>query len=519
VESQAVPAPGSRPHGTSGSSALARLERRLDGVVFGTVTRSWGAWRFGRARSLPELSHDFDVVEIAGAPDAPPALLADGLLHALRHGAFTSAAMLCGKLAPRLRELPGEAQQGARESVIETLILVGDREQASALARDHLASLRATAAGATLLELLDLGDATTWLPGGRANMLSLSKRIEAGLLDAETLASELAARPRAWLTTPELHLLFFNALSSSQPLRALAWLNRFLACHGLSALRLRHQDLVDNVLTTLEPARPELAGPGPLVSIAVAARNASKTLPYALGSLAAQTYQSIEILACDDASDDATLESLRELRQRHARVRVFRSARKQGSYNVRNALVARARGELVTFHDADDFALPSRIASQVARLQTTGAVACIGSFLRLTPAGKFVFFRDQRATRLGTVSLMLRKEAFEQVGPFRPVHVGADHELLGELRARFGARAISRLRLPLMFGLWSGSSATRGVGTEALADGYRSPVRRDYSELVYAKHAPFARATEGEREAKLRALGNYAEACDVVELT
>jgi hypothetical protein len=518
VESAAVPAPSLEPHRAGEFCQLSRLEQRLDGAVFRAATRCWGAWRFGRAQSLRELPHDFHLTEIVGARNAAPTLLAEGLSHALQQGAFTSAVTLCEKLAPRLRELSPGVQQRARESVLEALILVGDRERASELAREHRASLRATVAGATLLELLDLGDAATWLPGGRANMLSLSKRIEAGLLDVETLAAELAGRPRTWLTTPELHLLFFNALSNNQPLRALVWLNRFLACHGLAALRLGHQQPVENLLAALEPARHEVAKAGPLVSVIVAARNAAKTLPYALGSLCAQTYASIEILACDDASDDATLELLCELRQRDSRVRVFRSSHNQGSYNVRNALVARARGELVTFHDADDFALPSRIAIQVARLRATRAIASIACWLRLTPAGRFVFFRDQRATRLGLVSLMLRKETFDRVGPFRSAYVGADLELLADLRARFGAHAISRIRMPLTLGLWSPSSVTRSAGTEALADGYRSPVRRDYSELVYAKHAPFVRASEDERAAKLRALGNFVEARDVVEV-
>lgn len=512
-----MPLPRLNLHGARHSGELPRLERRLDGAVFRAASRGWGAWRFGRAHSMRELPADLHLADVLGDPSATPALLAEGLVHALQRGALTSAGTLCEKLAPRLGELSGVARQRALEGVLEALILVGDRERASALARSHLATLRATAAGGTLLELLDLGDAGTWLPGGRANMLSLSKRIDAGLLDAETLAAELAGRPRTWLTTPELNLLFFNALSDTQPLRALAWLNRFLACHRLAALRFR-PGAVENVLAMLEPARQEVAGPGPLVSVVVAARNAATTLPYALGSLCAQTYGSIEILACDDASDDATLERLRELRRRDSRVRVFRSLQRQGSYNVRNALVARARGELVTFHDADDLALPARIAIQVTRLRETGATACVACWLRLTPAGRFVFFRDQRATRLGLVSLMLRKQTFDRVGPFRSAYVGADLELLADLRARFGAHEISRIREPLTLGLWSASSVTRSAGTEALADGYRSPVRRDYSELVYAKHVRPARASEDDREAMLRALGNWAEPRGVVEL-
>jgi hypothetical protein len=77
---------------------------------------------------------------------------------------------------------------------------------------------------------------------------------------------------------------------------------------------------------------------------------------------------------------------------------------------------------------------------------------------------------------------------------------------------------LKRVRAPLLLGLWSQGSATRGLGTEALEDGYRSPLRRSYSELVFAQHAPgFPRRRDEELDELLREAGNYQSPSELVD--
>jgi glycosyltransferase involved in cell wall biosynthesis len=244
--------------------------------------------------------------------------------------------------------------------------------------------------------------------------------------------------------------------------------------------------------------------------VVVAAHDAARTVGYAVASLLAQSYENLELLVGDDASSDGTLEVLKARFSNEPRVRLFRSSQNQGAYNLRNALAARARGELLTFHDADDLALPNRIASQVEQLRDARVTACIGNFVRVRPQGSFVFFRDQKASRMCAVSLMLPRQTFAKLGPFRSARFGADHELFETLRARLGEHAIGRVRAPLLLGLAAPGSATRTAGGEALENGYRSPARRAYSELVFAQHQPDgARPTSQDVDARLRATGNY----------
>jgi hypothetical protein len=404
----------------------------------------------------------------------------------------------------------------------ETLLMLGERERARSIADAHAETWVRDARGVAVLELVGSPQAPEFLPDGRPSLLRLSRRLARGELTAEQLARQIGVRGRVWWRTPDLHLLFFSALIAGDSSRALRFMNRFLALHGLSACTsVGEPGSGSNVLGQLRFARRQTSGTtGPLVSVLIAARDAAHTIGYAIDSLLNQSYQSLEILVGDDASNDDTLKILKQRWPFEPRLRLFRSARKQGPYNVKNALAQQARGELLTFHDADDLALPDRIARQVKQLRQPGNVACIANFARIRPNGSFVFFKDQRTVRLGMVTLMLSRRAFEAVGPFRSARVGADLELYAALRARFGPEAIARIRAPVMLGLWSPGSATLAGGTESLNDGYRSLARRAYSELICARYSLRDLTISNQTmDLRLRATGNYVDAAEIEELT
>jgi hypothetical protein len=495
---------------------LGDLERRLDGPAFRAAARLEVLWQTRRWRRQPKPN----AVRLQSVAEGE---LVAALSWAMSAGAFESAEQLVGRLlaSPEAWSVAGVAGQAL---AAETLLMLGERERARSIADTHADGLAKNVRGAAVLELVGSPHAPDFLPDGRPSLLRLSRRLSRGELAAEELAELIGASRRTWLRNPELHLLFFSALLAGDSARALRFLNRFLALHGIPA----SASLVDpgstgNVLGHLRFARdaaPATASGGPLVSVLVTARNAAGTVGYAVDSLLNQSYPSLEVLVGDDASDDDTLEILKRRAVREPRLRLFRSVRNQGTYNLKNALSQHARGELLTFHDADDLALPDRIARQVERLRTSGKVACIANFARIRPNGSFVFFPDQKTVRLGMVTLMLTRRAFEAVGPFRPARVGADLELFAAARARFGSDAIARVRAPVMLGLLSPSSATLRSGTESLDDGYRSPLRRAYSELVLSSYSRPGAPIFGQNiEARLRETGNYIDAADVWEIT
>jgi hypothetical protein len=412
-------------------------------------------------------------------------------------------------LADADRTLAGPMSDGELEGALETLLSYAERERARSIAERERDRLETTDRGSTILDLLGVREAPIWLPSGRLNLLGIDRRLEEGSLDPDWVLAALMRRPTALLRAPEAHLLLFNAWRLIDGDRARRAMNRFLREWDLPPLiRLGEEVPLLSAMTFERPKQSD----GPLVSVVMSAFNAERTIDYALRSLLTQSHRSLEILVCDDASTDATLSIARGYTT-DPRVRVFRSAANQGTYNIRNALLSRASGRILTAHDADDVALPTRIAMQVAALERTRRPATIGRFIRMTPEGRVPFFRNQSAIRLGLVTTMMTRACFDSIGPYRSARYGADLEHLEDLRARYGEPA--RVRTPLMIGLWSPASATRTHGAEALADGYRSPGRRLYNQLVHQKRR--GEVTDAEIVEQLRGAGNYAEPVDIVE--
>ena len=125
------------------------------------------------------------------------------------------------------------------------------------------------------------------------------------------------------------------------------------------------------------PAHAPGSGKRPLVSVAIPAYNAARTLAQTLDSLLTQTYPHIEIVVVDDGSTDSTRDVLLAYGDRVRSVRLPHG----GLPKARNAGCRAARGELIALMDADDICMPERIDVQVKALETyPGAVLCSSDF-------------------------------------------------------------------------------------------------------------------------------------------
>jgi hypothetical protein len=195
------------------------------------------------------------------------------------------------------------------------------------------------------------------LPSGKPNYYYLSKRIVAAGEDA--MPTLLAASDGTPIAS---NLLLANHFAQRHDATLYkSYVNRVLASNGgapLSQIRFGG----DNILTGLAFEAPEQAhDQHELVSVIMSAYNAADTIGYAVRSILGQSHGNFELLICDDNSTDETPALLAELARKDPRIRLFRSADQQGTYNIRNNLIREARGTYVTFLFADDFAFPERI--------------------------------------------------------------------------------------------------------------------------------------------------------------
>ena len=82
--------------------------------------------------------------------------------------------------------------------------------------------------------------------------------------------------------------------------------------------------------------------------------NAETYLTNTISSVFGQSYQNIELIIVDDGSTDKSPEILTELNQQYPELTVFYQKNK-GPYPARNFALQHAKGDLITFLDADDY--------------------------------------------------------------------------------------------------------------------------------------------------------------------
>jgi glycosyltransferase involved in cell wall biosynthesis len=161
--------------------------------------------------------------------------------------------------------------------------------------------------------------------------------------------------------------------------------------------------------------------------------NGARYLAEAVESILAQTHRDFEFVIVDDGSTDASPAMLDAYARRDARVRIVRRPN-SGIVGALNDAIAESRAPLLARMDADDVALPDRLAKQVAYLREhPGCVALGARVTGIDPYGCVLFESEHKlahdeidAELLNGVGWaivhpvsMLRRAAVERVGGYR----------------------------------------------------------------------------------------------------
>ena len=117
----------------------------------------------------------------------------------------------------------------------------------------------------------------------------------------------------------------------------------------------------------------------PLISVALPVHNAVLTLPLALASIRAQTFEDWELLVMDDGSTDGSRPLAHQFARTDPRVRVLQPAGRSGLPARLNQAIDAARGAFFARMDADDIAYPERFALQAGFLQSNSEVSLLGT--------------------------------------------------------------------------------------------------------------------------------------------
>jgi glycosyltransferase involved in cell wall biosynthesis len=200
----------------------------------------------------------------------------------------------------------------------------------------------------------------------------------------------------------------------------------------------------------------------PSVSVVIPIYNGEADLPELLSCLRSQTHPAAEYLLVDNGSTDRTLALL----QAQDWLTALSETDIQSSYAARNTGIRAAQTPIVAFTDADCRPQPDWLAQLVQPFadETIGMVA--GEILALPGNSLLERYADRHATLSQkhtlahsfrpygqTANLAIRRQAFEQVGLFRPyLTTGGDADMCWriqqdtEWKLGFAAEAIVRHR-------------------------------------------------------------------------
>jgi glycosyltransferase involved in cell wall biosynthesis len=104
----------------------------------------------------------------------------------------------------------------------------------------------------------------------------------------------------------------------------------------------------------------------PVVSVVLCSYNGEKYLEAQLNSILTQTYSSLEIIICDDASTDSTQKIIIAYAQKDTRIQYFFNDKNIGVNRNFEQGFAKAGGEFIAIADQDDIWKPEKIQKQLA---------------------------------------------------------------------------------------------------------------------------------------------------------
>ena len=122
-----------------------------------------------------------------------------------------------------------------------------------------------------------------------------------------------------------------------------------------------------------------------IVSIIMNCYNSDKYLKEAIDSIYAQTCDNWEIIFWDNCSSDRSASIAKSY---DGKLKYFLAKQTTSLGKARNLALSKANGDYVSFLDCDDLYLPNKIKTQLASMESTGAVLSYGGWIKINDRGE-----------------------------------------------------------------------------------------------------------------------------------
>jgi glycosyltransferase involved in cell wall biosynthesis len=198
---------------------------------------------------------------------------------------------------------------------------------------------------------------------------------------------------------------------------------------------------------SLRTAPLEPIARGPKISVVMTCFRPDEALLTAVRSIVAQTWQNWELLLVDDGSGPDYEDVLLAAAALDPRVKLLIQPENAGTYQARNRAMAVAQGKYITGLDSDDWAHPTRLATQVRPMIANSNLVMVETRC-IALAEDLSLMIDPQVALIAARStpIMIRaEEVLRKVGFYDEVRKTADSEYRFRIRAAFGKDAFVRL--------------------------------------------------------------------------
>ncbi|MDX2369987.1 MAG: glycosyltransferase [Colwellia sp.] len=222
----------------------------------------------------------------------------------------------------------------------------------------------------------------------------------------------------------------------------------------------------------------------PLVSVYITTKNRCVLLQRAIDSVVAQTWPNIEIIICDDGSEDGTDELIHKYTTQHDNIIYLKNDYSRGACFSRNRAIEKAQGLYITGLDDDDYFLPQRVEKLMAAFKPEYSFVC-STYIRKTNSsakhvkdgvGKLTLSDLLHYNRVGNQVLSLTAR-FKQIGGFdESLPAFQDYDMWVRMLKEFG----DSIKIPEPLYVFDISHANERISS--------SPRVQEGYKLFLAKH-------------------------------
>ncbi|ETW10988.1 glycosyl transferase family protein [Roseivivax marinus] len=230
------------------------------------------------------------------------------------------------------------------------------------------------------------------------------------------------------------------------------------------------------------------------IDVVMTAYNAADHIETAIRAVLGQSWRDLTLIVVDDGSRDGTPERVAALAASDERLRLMRTERNGGTYLAKNLGIRAGAAPFVALCDADDMWMPDHAALHLAEmLRHPEVMVTTSHWIRMFGTGGIDIKPQGAVTEVCPHSTFFRRAAFDRVGYFDSVRIGADREILGRIALEYGPSGLRDIPKVLTLGRRHGASLTTS-GTGAAVAGETPAIRHQYWHIWNEWHLAQVRA-------------------------